>query len=112
MFTSITAVSYQCSQGHEHMWTSTQEKTTLSFTATTLGQSIVRVRCLRTASIDIARYSLVDGATGTLPYHSWIVATGDEHWEHNNSDEKNTQTYLEAYLHDFSLSKLIVRNVL
>ncbi len=42
MFTSITAVSYQGSQGHEHMWTSTQEKTTLSFTATTLGQSIYR----------------------------------------------------------------------
>ena len=109
MFTSITAVSYQGTQGHEHLWTSTQEKLTLSFTATTLGQSIVRIRCLRTTHVDTARYSLVDDATGTLPYHSWIVATGDEHWEHNNSDEKNTQAYLEAYLHDFSYSKDALR---
>jgi len=102
MFTAITQLQHSGTQGHEHLWTSTQKDTPL-LAATTLGQHIVRVRCLRTAQIDTARYSLVDGAAGTLPYHSWIVATGDEQWEHSR-DETNIQTRLEPYLHNFSFS--------
>lgn len=103
MFTSITALHYMGTQGHEHLWTSKEQEITLSFTATLLGQSIIRVRCLRTEQVDTARYSLVDGATGTLPYHSWIVATGDEQWE-QNIDDSDTRTHLESYLHGFSFS--------
>ena len=109
MFTSITGLSYKGTHGREHLWTNIQQEAPFSFTAIALGQSIVRVRCLRTASLDTTRYRLVDGATGTLPYHSWIVSTGDEHWKHDSSNEKNTQSHLESYLHTFSYSSDALR---
>jgi alpha-glucosidase len=55
-----------------------------------------------------ARYQLVDGKQGTLPYHSWMVIKGDEDWPPVDS-EAATQTLLEPYLQGFAYSETKLR---
>src|SRR2546423_13520617 len=87
MFTAITQLHYQRANGREHIW-SAGDATSLSclLTGTVLGSEIIRVRFLRGTHVDEARYQLASGSNGTLPYHSWIVAKGDEQWPTFGSD--------------------------
>jgi alpha-glucosidase len=68
---------------------------TLAITA--LGHEIVRVLLQRGAVSDEKRYQLASGAGGTLPYHSWMVDTGDEAWPAREIDPASLQSYLSGF---------------
>ncbi len=105
MFTTISQLRYQRRSGHEHIW-----DTGLSclLAGAVLGGEVVRVRALRDTSFDESRYQLADGGAGTLPYHSWIVAKGDEQWP-GALDEAEARSVLEPYLHGFAFSSTAMR---
>ncbi len=103
MFTPIIAPRFLKQQGNETIWNLGEERFPGFLVATALGYEIVRVRFLRGNSVSAARYVLVDEQTGTLPYHSWMVTTGDEHW--SKQDESiNRQVSLAPYLQGFAFS--------
>jgi alpha-glucosidase len=79
MFAEISQLRYRGAVGREYVWQSDVGPGCL-LAGTLLGSQVVRVRLLRGAQIDEVGYPLADGGQGTLPYHSWIVARGDEDW--------------------------------
>jgi len=107
-FTPLTPSSSVKKQGKEYIWNPGQDETTALFAGAQLGDEIVRVRLLRGPHVDEARYQLVDGREGTLPYHSWSVIQGDEAWPAAHSDAEAIAA-IEPYLDGFSLSSTHVR---
>lgn len=109
MFTAITQLQYQRKNGRELIWSSGENT---AFAATVagamLGSEIVRIRAIRGPMVDEQRYHLVDGAAGTLPYHSWSVVKGDESWS-EFANEAETRAILEPYLQGFSFSATAMR---
>ena len=113
MFTSITLPHYRGERNGEHLWSTqtTQDVPTMSIAATLLGNAITRVRCMRVASgaqLDEQRYRLPDGGEGTLPYHSWIVARGDEQWSQASKVEQ-AQMLLASFIEGFSYDTTSLR---
>jgi len=108
VFTMITQPRYIRTWGREYIWETGASSDTGLLTGTLLGGNIVRVCFQRTPQLDERRYALADGTEGTLPYHSWIVAKGDETW-HAIGDNTNAQATLEPYLQGFAYSDTEVR---
>ncbi|GAC1619247.1 MAG: glycoside hydrolase family 31 protein [Ktedonobacteraceae bacterium] len=123
MFTRVTQLNYLKSSDLEHIWSIGEESSSSSahvLTGTMLGSEILRVRLLRGIEVtyihrllqrpqtDEFRYQLADGGNGTLPYHSWIVAKGDEQWP-NNMSEAEARTILAPYLQGFAFSPTALR---
>ena len=82
MFTEVTQLHYQKANRHEYIW-NTGESSDCLLAGAILGSDVMRVRFIRGTQLDEARYQLAAtdagaGAPGTLPYHSWMVAKGDE----------------------------------
>ncbi|HLX38993.1 MAG TPA: hypothetical protein VKR42_00590, partial [Ktedonobacteraceae bacterium] len=111
MFTSVTQVEYIKTSEREHIWNFDGQENSTSgglLMGTLLGAEIVRVRFQRNPRFTEARYQLVDGMPGTLPYHSWIVVKGDEQWP-NYFAEDEARALIEPYLHEFSFSLDAIR---
>ena len=103
MFTPIVQPDFLQTINREHVWTSVINGHSFLLAGSLLGSNIIRVRLTYGSQPDEARYQLVDGQNGTLPYHSWSVVKGDEQWEtYTNEDE--AQTLLTPYLQGFSYS--------
>src|SRR5947209_4394938 len=103
MFIRATQVHYMLSSGREHIWNIDGQENQGSgvLAGALIGSEIIRVRFQRGSYFDEARYQLVDGAQGTLPYHSWIVAKGDEQWP-DYLEDADARALIEPYLHEFS----------
>ncbi|HEY3992791.1 MAG TPA: TIM-barrel domain-containing protein, partial [Ktedonobacteraceae bacterium] len=103
MFTAVRPVHYAGQEAQEHIWLNGEQAETSAclLAGTLLGNEIVRVRFLHTAYPESLRFQLVDEAEGTLPYHSWIVSTGDETWE-TSSSNKGERSLLAPYLQGFA----------
>jgi len=108
MFTPIIPSDFLHTSDREHLWTSSDNEQQFQLAGALLGNNIVRVRITRNPQPDEARYQLVDGKDGTLPYHSWIVVRGDEQWVTHES-EADAHTLLTPYLQGFSYSDTILR---
>lgn len=110
MFKEITQQHYQSKSGREYVW-KTGEDSACLFAGAILGGEVIRVRCIRGTHLDESRYPLADRGTGnsaTLPYHSWIVAKGDEQWPDYFS-ESEARAILEPYLQGFAISSTSLR---
>ncbi len=113
MFAPITLLDYRGKHRHEHVWmarSASGEDWVMA--GAMLGSDTVRLRVMRGMLWNELRYALVDGAAGTLPYHSWSVIRGDETWEsgsHLNQQEHFERTLLEPYLAGFSSSGAALR---
>ncbi len=105
MFTAAKPVQYAGAEAQDHIWLNneTPETSACLFAGALLGNEIVRIRFLHTAYPEELRFQLVDEQEGTLPYHSWIVSTGDESWQNTKSD-KEILPLLEPYLQGFAYS--------
>jgi alpha-glucosidase len=101
MFETIRHLLYQEAPGHEHLWIDTTADCLIA--GTLLGSSVIRVRVQRGQQVDTARYKLASGTNGTLPYHSWIVERGDEHWATGVSEEE-ARAIVEPYTRGFAAS--------
>jgi alpha-glucosidase len=110
MFTASQPVYYSGKEAQEHIWLNGEkpETSTCFFAGSLLGNEIVRVRFLHTAYPEGLRFQLVDDAEGTLPYHSWIVSTGDEAWKTTFSDEE-ARSLLAPYLQGFAFANNALR---
>jgi len=104
VFTTVTQPRYTRTSERETIWETDTGDHTLA--AALLGTNIVRVRFQRTALLDTKRYALPDNAQGTLPYHSWIVTTGDETW---HTPETGIQATLAPYIQGFAQSATALR---
>ena len=112
MFTEVTQLNYQKANGHEYIW-NTGESSKCLLAGAILGSSVIRVRFIRGTQLDESRYQLVatgagEATPGTLPYHSWMVAKGDEQWP-NYFSEAEARTVLEPYLQGFAISPTSMR---
>ncbi|MFL5628529.1 MAG: TIM-barrel domain-containing protein, partial [Ktedonobacteraceae bacterium] len=104
MFTEISQLSYRGTLGREHIWQAAEEPVCL-LAGTMLGTQVVRIRLLRNGRPDESRYQLADGGAGTLPYHSWIVAKGDEEWpDTSHLQEAVVRSILEPYLQGWAVA--------
>jgi len=110
MFTTITQFQYHNKTGNEHIWIgrSSDSNVECLLTGTLLGSEVIRIRALRGTHLAASRYQLTDSSAGTLPYHSWIVATGDEQWP-AFLDEPQQRAALEPYLQGFAFSPIAIR---
>ncbi|MBA2284994.1 MAG: glycoside hydrolase family 31 protein [Ktedonobacteraceae bacterium] len=110
MFTAITQPRYLRQWGREHLWSAGEGAHSVLLAGAVLGPQIIRVRLLRGMQLDETRYALADGGPGTLPYHSWLVSTGDEQWPvfGKQADERDL---LETYLQGFACSETGLRLV-
>ncbi len=110
MFTLARPVRFDGKQGQECIWLNgdTHETSSCILAGTLLGSDIVRIRFLHTAYAEGLRFQLVDDKEGTLPYHSWIVATGDESWSTSTSDAE-AFVLLDPYLRGFSFADYALR---
>src|SRR6266516_4234459 len=109
MFTTVTQLHYQGINGLEQIWSAGDTTPSPCLLAgAVLGSEILRVRFLRGSHIDEARYQLANGGDGTLPYHSWVVAKGDEQWPTFGSESERQDT-LAPYLQDFAYSEQELR---
>src|SRR5438067_10487747 len=107
MFTEVTQLNYQKANRHEYIW-NTGESSKCLLSGAILGSSVIRIRFIRGMQLDESRYQLVatgagEATPGTLPYHSWMVAKGDEQWP-NYFSEAEARTVLEPYLQGFAIS--------
>lgn len=119
MFTEVTQREYLGAKGRENIWQA-KEDANLLLSGALLGGEIIRVRLLRgnevtqvlhalqDNSASLLRYQLADGGPGTLPYHSWIVAMGDEEWTGSLSQAQALST-IEPYLQGFAFSDSSLR---
>lgn len=111
MFIEIVADQEQSSETQSRCWLSHDNAgNAYTLTATALGPEIIRVLLRRGARLETQRYQLASGSGDTLPYHSWIIDTGDESWpviqlipEHPRWSE------LETYCTSFSASSTGLR---
>lgn len=101
MFDDIRHLIYQETPGPEYLWIDAVADCLLA--GTLLGSSIIRVRVQRGQRLDTTRYQMASGASGTLPYHSWIVERGDEHWPLVVS-EQEARSIIEPYTQCFACS--------
>ena len=111
MFTTIAQPHYKKRSAHEHIWSAGDDTgLSCSFAGAVFGSEIIRIRAIRGAlpEGDEPRFQLADGGAGTLPYHSWIVAKGDEEWP-DVMDEAEIRSTLEPYLHGFAFSSDAIR---
>ena len=111
MFTPLTQLNYQRKSGRELIWSAEEGSPSECVIAgALLGSEVVRVRALRSTGIESEglRYRLADGGAGTLPYHSWVVAKGDEEWP-DFANEDEARKLLEPYLQGFALSSTQIR---
>ena len=110
MFKHITQLEYQSKIRNEHIWLGRASDSTIDclLAAALLGSGVIRIRAIRGTQLDKLRYHLNDGGTGTLPYHSWIVAHGDEEWP-DFLDERQTVSTLEPYLQGFAYDTNAIR---
>jgi alpha-glucosidase len=109
MFTAVTQLHYQRTNGRDYIWSTGDEASpSCLLTGAILGSEIIRVRLLRGTHVDETRYQLANGGDGTLPYHSWIVARGDEQWPTFGSDSER-QDILAPYLQGFAYSEQELR---
>ncbi len=112
MFTPVTELHYQRKSGRELIWSAGEGlPSECQFAGALLGSEVIRVRAVRGTGtqMDELRYQLAAEGTGTLPYHSWIVAKGDEEWPNFANNEVEARTLLEPYLQGFALSSTQVR---
>lgn len=119
MFTEVTQREYLGTKGRENIWQA-KEDANLLLSGALLGGEIIRVRlfrgnevtqvlhALQDNSASLLRYQLADGGPGTLPYHSWIVARGDEEWTGSLSQAQALST-IEPYLQGFAFSDSSLR---
>lgn len=115
MFTEITRREYLSTKGGEYIWQAKEDASFL-LSGALLGGEIIRVRLSRGNEVtqvlrtlqdnqaDLPHYQLADGGPGTLPYHSWIVARGDEEWTGLLSEAQVLST-IEPYLQGFAFSE-------
>ncbi len=110
MFTRITQFHYQDKRGTEHFWLGRSSNSHFEclLAGTLLGSEVIRIRAIRGTQLDELRYRLTDDRGGTLPYHSWIVAKGDEQWPDflNTSQAHAT---LEPYLQGIAFESTALR---
>jgi len=105
MFTATKPVRYTGDEAQEHIWLDGEKPETSAclFAGSRLGDEIVRIRFLHTAYPEGLRFQLVDEREGTLPYHSWIVSTGDETWQTTKKNDE-VRDLLVPYLRGFAFS--------
>jgi alpha-glucosidase len=110
MFTTVSQRTYQGKIWNEHIWLgkSNDSNADCLLAGTILGSEIIRIRVIRGIQLDEARYQISHDASGTLPYHSWIVSHGDESWQ-DFLNENQAQATLEPYLPGFSLDTNSIR---
>ncbi|GAC1456886.1 MAG: glycoside hydrolase family 31 protein [Ktedonobacteraceae bacterium] len=110
MFTATKSVHYMGKEAQEYIWLNGEqsETSTCLFAGALLGSEIVRIRFLHTAYPEGQRFQLVDENEGTLPYHSWIVSTGDETWQTMTNDEE-AQALLAPRLQGFAFGESEMR---
>src|SRR5260370_37881021 len=98
MFTTITQFQYDNKAGNEHIWNgrSSDSNVECLLTGTLLGSEVIPIRALRGTHLAASRYHLTDSSAGTLPYHSWIVATVDDQWPAFLGEPQH-RTTLESY---------------
>jgi alpha-glucosidase len=109
MLTALARLRYQGIQNNEHLWIPVDETLhDLVLAGSLLGSEVVRVRLLRTTQLGTTRYQLADGGAGTLPYHSWAVAKGDEQWP-IGADEQAAHAIIEPYVQGFAASTTELR---
>ena len=103
MFTAAKPVHYHGMEAQEYLWLNGEqpETSTCLFAGSLLGSEIVRIRFLHTAYPEGLRFKLIDDKKGTLPYHSWIVSTGDEEWDTPSNNEE-AQARIASYLRGFA----------
>src|SRR5579859_482498 len=110
MFTEITQQRYQSKSEREYIWNA-EEGADCLLAGAILGGEVIRVRCIRGIQLEKSRCQLPDdGAGATLPYHSEIVAKGDEQWPDYFS-EAEARVILEPYLQGFAVSPTAMRLV-
>ena len=110
MFSYISQLEYQSKIGNEYIWLGRSSDSNFEclLAGTLLGSEVIRTRAIRGTQLDESRYLLNDNATGTLPYHSWIVTHGDEQWP-DFLNESQVQATLEPYLQGFSYDTNAIR---
>ncbi|GCE12989.1 glycoside hydrolase family 31 protein [Tengunoibacter tsumagoiensis] len=99
--TQNNQVHYLKRSGYEYLWKVTVDQSDSLIAGSFLGHEILRLRCIRDVSTSEDRYQLADGGEGTLPYHSWMVAHGDEQWSTTLSEAemlKRLEPYLQTIL--------------
>ncbi len=108
-FTIVTQPRYVKKQGNEYIWKYEAENDKSCILACTiLGSETIRVRLLRNTRDKEERYQLVDGRQGSLPYHSWTVAIGDEQWA-TPGEDSDYIAVLEPYLQEFAFKDTQLR---
>jgi alpha-glucosidase len=110
MFTHISQLAYQSKIGNEHIWLGKSSDSNIEciITGALFGGEIIRIRAIHGIQLDESRYLLSNGETGTLPYHSWIVTHGDEHWS-EFLNESQVQATLTPYVQGFSFDTNAIR---
>ncbi len=110
MFTTITQFDYQSKIGYEHIWLGRSSNSNIKclFAGSLLGSEVIRIRAIRGTQSNETRYQLADGGSSTLPYHSWMVAKGDEQWP-DFLDEIQARGILEPYLQGFAFESTDIR---
>jgi alpha-glucosidase len=110
MFTNILQLDYQNKIGNEHIWLGKSSDSNFEclLAGALLGSEVIRIRAIRGRQLDESRYQLSDSGTGTLPYHSWIVAHGDEQWP-AFLNESQAQATLESFLRVFAFDANAIR---
>src|SRR5437867_5683388 len=110
MFTTITQFDYQSKIGYEHIWLGRSSSSNIEcvLAGSLLGSEVIRIRAIRGTQYHESRYQLADGGTSTLPYHSWIIAKGDEQWP-DFLNEVQALGILEPYLQGFAFESTIIR---
>lgn len=66
MFTEISQLRYQGTFEREYVWRSVEESSCL-LAGALLGAQVLRVRLVRSTTLDESRYQITDGGPGTLP---------------------------------------------
>lgn len=108
MFTSVPQLSCSSRQGQERTWrTHDNAGQPYIFTGIALGSEITRVVFRRGATLDEQRYQLASGATGTLPYHSWMVERGDEDWPASEINAALVESLLGSFVADETSLSLV-----
>jgi alpha-glucosidase len=110
MFTNITQFHYQTKIRNEHIWLgkSSDSNAECLLAGALPGSEVIRIRAIRGTQLDESRSQLTDGGTGTLPYHSWVIASGDEQWP-EFLNETQTRATLEPYLQGFAFASTTIR---
>ena len=108
MFTPMAQPTFLRTSNREYLWTSGDNQHPFLLAGALLGENIMRIRFTRGVQSNETHYQLADGQEGTLPYHSWSVVKGDEHWS-TYENEAEAQTVLAPYLQGFSYSDTALR---